>query len=379
MNIGIDIRPLMTKNKTGVGEYTFELLNAIFKLDTTNQYFLFSNAAKNLQRFLPRWQQPNVHFISTAYPNKILNFALAFGLININRLLPQPIDIWYSPNINFLSLDKNIKHILTIHDLSFELFPEFYTHKQVWWHKIIGSKKQAQTADKIIVPSENTKRDLVNYYRIEENKIQVIYPGVAEKFTTNSDELSRSKNLVIKKYNLPENFILFLGAIEPRKNIIGLIEAYEKLPTVLTEKYSLIIAGAAGWKNKIIYKKANFSKLRNKIKFLGYVADSDKPALYSLSNLFVFPSFYEGFGFPLIEAMHMSVPTIAANRSSLPEIAGQASYFINPNNICEITEAIKKILTDSNLKNLYIKRGLDLASKYTWWESAKEHLAIINR
>lgn len=378
MNIGIDIRPLMVKNKTGIGEYTFELLSAIFKEDKNNHYYLFSNSLKNLDKLLLNWQQPNVHYVHTSYPNKFLNFALAFGLIDINKLLPEQIDYWYSSNINFLSLDKQTKHILTIHDISFELFPEFYTPKQRAWHKLINPKKQCQQAKAIIVPSENTKRDLMEYYQLEENKIKVIYPGTSPKFDLSEDRLKSQKIIVQKKYGLPENSILFLGSIEPRKNILGLIKAFEKLPKNINEKYHLLIAGGSGWKNKFIYDYAGQSKLRNQIKFLGFIAEADKPALFTLGKIFVFPSFYEGFGFPVIEAMKMGTPVITSNCSSLPEIANDAAYFINPNDPSGLSVAIKFLIENQNLFIEYKKRGVELASKYTWENSAKNHLAVFN-
>ncbi len=376
MNIGIDIRPLMIKNKTGVGEYTFELLSSIFTEDKYNQYFLFSNSSKEIHNKFFSWDQPNIHYIHTRYPNKILNFALAFGLLDINKLLPEKIDHWYSPNLNFLSLDKNTKHTLTIHDISYEIFPEFYTFKQRIWHKIINPKKQCLLANTIVVPSENTKRDLVDYYQIDKEKIKVVYPGISPLFNLTEAQLKIQKTIIQKKYDLPENFILFLGSIEPRKNLLGLIKAFEKLPKEITDKFYLIIAGGSGWKNKNIYDYANRSKLRDHIKFLGYVAQADKPALYSLANLFVFPSFYEGFGFPVIEAMKIGTPVITSNCSSLPEIAKNSTYFINPNNFSDLSLAIKTLITNPKLYEQYLKRGLQTASNYSWKNSAKDHLNI---
>ena len=378
MNIGVDIRPLMVKNKTGIGEYTLELLSAIFKEDKINEYYLFSNSIKKLKTNLQIWNQPNVHYVHSPYPNKLLNFFLAFGFINIDQLLPTKIDCWYSPNMNFLSLGNIGKYILTIHDISFEIFPEFYTLKQLMWHKIINPKKQCQLANIIIVPSENTKRDLIEHYKIDKDKIKVIYPGLATKFDLSNNELTLQKSIVQKKYDLPENFIIFLGSIEPRKNIFSLIQAFEKLPTKLTEKYHLIIIGGSGWKNKIIYQIAERSKLHKQIKFLGFIADADKPALLSLSKLFIFPSFYEGFGFPVIEAMKMSVPVITSNRSSLPEISGNNAILINPNNISDLKNSIQSLLENDNLYQEYKKRGFETASKYAWENSAKAHLSIFN-
>jgi glycosyltransferase involved in cell wall biosynthesis len=372
MNIGVDIRSLMAKNRTGVGEYTLESLNAIFKLDKKNQYFLFYNSYKDLDKFIPQWEEPNVHYVSTRYSNKILNLALTTKILRLNRLLPDRIDYWYSPNINFLCLDKNVKHIITIHDLSFKIFPEFYTYKQRLWHLFTNPKKQCRQAALIIVPSENTKQDLIQHYQINEEKIKVIYPGISKKCSQIPS--AQNKIIVQKKYNLPENFILFLGSIEPRKNILGLIEAFEKLPAHLTDKYPLLIAGASGWKNHSIYEKAIKSKLKNQIKFLGYISKSDKSSLYSLAKLFIFPSFYEGFGFPVIEAMKIGTAVITSNRSSLPEICESSAYLIDPNNSYSLMLGIKNILENKTLREEYLKRGLMQASKYSWNDYAKNWL-----
>ncbi len=377
MNIGIDIRPLMTKNKTGVGEYTYELLSAVFKLDTKNQYYLFYNAVKNYNLKNLPWQQDNVHYIESRYPNKIFNLALTLKLIKIDQFIPVKIDCWYAPNLNFFNLSSTIPYILTIHDLSFKLFPEFYTAKQNFWHKIIGSKRQCQSAKLIIVPSANTKRDLMNYYEIPKEKIEVIYPGVNDNFSLTNPNLAADKTRVLNRYGLPENFILFLGSIEPRKNITTIIKAYEKLPLEITAKYSLIIVGAPGWKNKEIYDTATKSPLASNIKFIGYIAAEDKPIFYSLSSLFIFDSFYEGFGFPLIEAMRMGTPTIAANRASLPEITDNASYLVNPNKISDLSQAMKILLTDTELKNSYIKKGHAVAENYSWEKAAANWLTTI--
>jgi len=375
MNIGIDIRPLMEKNRTGVGEYTFSMLDAIFQLDKNNQYYLFYNSAKKNIK-LPDWQQDNIHFVKTNYPNKILNLAIILKIICLDNLLPEKIDCWYSPNINFFNLNKKIKKILTIHDLSFEIFPEFYTFKQRLWHWFVKPQQQCQQADLLIVPSENTKRDLSVYYKIDKQKIKVIYPGVADTFKELPS--GAQKSVVQKKYNLPENFILFLGSVEPRKNILGLIQAFEKLPDYLTDKYSLIIAGACGWKNRDIYNQALNSKLHNKIKFLGYIPEPEKPPLYSLASVFVFPSFYEGFGFPLLESMKMLCPTITSNRSSLPEITNNAAYLIDPNNTNSLISGIKILLEDNLVRDEYLKRGATLASNYSWDKSAKSLLKNIS-
>ena len=388
MNIGVDLRCLMTKNKTGVGEYTTELLSSVFDLDKTNQYFLFYNSAKDVTTLMPKWTGQNIHYVHTRWPNKLLNFCLLIlkrprldkMAIENCKLKIVNLDAWFSPNLNFSVLSPKTNSILTVHDLSFEFFPEFFTPRQRLWHKIIGPKKQCEHANIILTPSENTKRDIVNYYKIDSNKIKVIYPGLSSIFYHLSPifpELEEKKKQTKIKYNLPDNFILFLGTIEPRKNILGLIEAFEKSYSSLPLPYSLVIAGAPGWNNKKIYERAATSPLKERIKFIGYVESEDKPALYASASLFVYPSFYEGFGFPALEALASGVPVITTNRSSLPEITGPSAYLVNARYPGQLSEAITKLLTDQNLRERQIKNGLVQAEKFKWKKAAGEFLEVI--
>lgn len=377
MNIGIDIRPLMSSIRAGVGEYSYELLSAIFAMDKINDYYLFYNSKKDVSANIPKWHQDNIHYVHTSWPNKVFNACVSlFNWPKIDR--QQKLDYFFSPNLNFTALTKDLTHTLTVHDLSFELFPKFFTLKRQLWHKIIHPKRQCQLSKTIIVPSHNTKRDLVDIYHLKPQKIQVIYPGLSSIFDNiNPIELEKAKEKLRKKYFLPTNFILFLGTIEPRKNIIGLIESFEKASEKLPEEYTLIIAGGNGWKNKKIYNRASNSRLKNRIKFIGYLPSEDKPALYACASLFVYPSFYEGFGFPILEAMAMGTPVITSNRSSLPELADSSATLVNPNKNNEISSAIIQLLTGKNLARLQIKKGLETASKYSWKNTATTWLSLI--
>lgn len=385
--IGIDIRPLLTPMRTGVGEYTVELLNALFKIDNVNNYFLFLNSFHDLSKKPFFWNQTNVHFVSTHYPNKLFNTATTLThyprldkliIKKFQKKLSHPfqnLDIFFSPNLNFVSLSSTVKHVLTIHDLSFKFFPFFFSKKQQLWHKLIYPKIQCQKARLIFTPSENTKKDLISYLHINPEKIKVIYPGISSYF---EKELSDIKMAEVKKhYDLPNNFILFLGTIEPRKNILSLIKAFEIAQSFLPYPYQLIIAGGDGWKNKKIYEYLKCSFLKNHIKLIGYINPEDKPYLFKLASLFVYPSFYEGFGFPVLEAMASGVPTITSNRSSLPEITKNNAYLINPHYPSSIAEGIINIINNSHLKDRLIQKGLDQAKKFHWEKTAQEWLKII--
>src|SRR3989338_8960270 len=314
MRIGIDIRPLMSPFRTGVGEYTFELLNAVFEIDKINEYFLFYNSYADVSAHIPKWEQENVHYVVTEWPNKVFNSCVKlFGRPMLDKIIIGNwkleignLHTWFSPNLNFTALSPNVKHILTIHDLSFELYPEFYSPKQRLWHKIINPKKQCQRADLILTPSENTKRDVVECYGVNANKVKVVYPGLS---SLDWGEREEKKEKILNKYNLTNNYILFIGTVELRKNLLGLIEAFEQL---YNHKYSifnlhLIITGSEGYGFEKIMARANASPCKDRIHFLGYIPPEEKPALYASADLFIFPSFYEGFGFPVLEAMSAGV------------------------------------------------------------------------
>lgn len=377
MKIGIDIRPLMSPIRAGVGEYTHELLSAIFKLDKENQYWLFYNSHNDVFAHIPLWSGSNIHYVATKWPNKLFNISIKlFGWPKLDKLISRngKLDYFFSPNFNFTALTKETKNILTVHDLSFKFFPHFFSLKQRLWHWAINPKKQCEQSSFIVTPSENTRRDIINYYKISPEKIKVAGGGLSEIF----NKPTFDKQKIKQKYNLPNKFILCLGSVEQRKNIIGLIEAFEKFSETSPD-YSLVIAGSGhGWKNKKIYARALTSPLRNKIEFVGYVDAADKPSLYALSDLFVYPSFYEGFGFPVLEAMACSVPVITSDRSSLPEITENAAYLINPNHPAEIAAAMTKLISDAKLREHFIKKGLEQVKKFNWENVAKEWLKIIN-
>lgn len=389
MNIGIDINPLLTSPRTGVGEYTFELLNALFVLDKKNQYFLFSNSfSKNPDDEM--WDQKNVHFIHTRVPNKIFHLFMQLTrrpyideLIvkqyeKKNKVKIGHLDIFFSPNIGFSSLSQKCKKILTVHDLSFELFPDCFSLKMRLWHKLLRPKKQCTKAEIIFVPSENTKRDIVDIYNISPEKIHVLHLGQSEVFALPKEYSSDHLRLIKEKYHLPEKYILFLGTLEPRKNIENVIEAFslfqQEFPIPAGE-YTLVIAGTNGWKYKRIQKSIQKTK---QVKHIGYVFEEDKPILYTSAALFVYPSFYEGFGLPVLEAMGSGVPVITSNRSSLPEITSGAAYLVDPHSVEEIKTGMERILFSEGVSHNFVQKGLVQAQKFDWNQTAQKFLDLLN-
>lgn len=370
VKIGIDIRCLTEARYSGISEYTHNLLTHLLKIDQKNQYFLFYNSAK--QAKTPRFDFKNVTYKGFKYPNRIFNLGVRFlKFTEIDKLIGG-VDVFLTPSFLFTNLSKDCRKILVIHDLSFELYPEFFTFKKRLWHRLIGPKQLCQQADTIIAISQNTKNDVANIYGIDPSKIKAIYNGINEMYF---EPITEAEKLRVKnKYNLPDNYLFYLGNLEPRKNVGSLILAFEKLNQA---NLHLVIAGSPAWKYQKIYQRWQNSPLKDKIKFLGYVDASDKPALYALAKLFVYPSIYEGFGLPPLEAMACGTPVVTSFNSSLVEAVGNAGLLVDPNNYNELAEIIGQLLSDDKLQNFLRQRGLEWSQQFKWKKTAIEVLKII--
>jgi glycosyltransferase involved in cell wall biosynthesis len=408
MRIGIDIRTLMDTHYSGVAEYVLHLLHAIFKLEQENQrqenqqqqddqkqvefnqYYLFYNSAHDLSATMPKFDYPNVQVIGRRYPNKLLNYGLLKMLRRpkVNKLFNQDLDVFWMPHLNFIATEKNnnkskstankqTKNILTVHDLSFLRYPKFFSWRKNIWHKLINPKQLVKQFDIIVAISENTKRDLIELCNVPEEKILVILSAIDEQYKVLAENDLKLKR-VQQKFNLPDRFVLYLGTIEPRKNIESLIIAYEDFRHQ-HQNYTnikLVVAGGRGWKSKPIYKKIAQSKYKDDIILTGYVDNQDKVALYNLAEVLVYPSFYEGFGFQPLEAMACGAPVICSFSSSLPEVVGNAAILIDPYNSTQITQALEQVLLDTELKNSLIAKGKEQAAKFGWNEVAGEYLEL---
>ncbi len=381
MKIGIDIRTLMDAEYSGVPEYTLNLIKGIFALDKNNEYKLFYNSARDLSGQMPVFDYPNVQVLKFNYPNKIFNYLLEKTLRRpqVDKLLGG-VDLFWMPHLNFVSLSGACRSFLTIHDLSFWRYPEFFSLKKNIWHYLLNVRKLSKGFDKIIAVSENTKDDLMELLAVKEDKIEIIYPGVGEQYRQIRREDTACR-AVKDKYGLPEKFILYLGTLEPRKNVVGIIRAYDRLLRRQTElqDFELVLAGGQGWKSRDIFREKEKAKFKNNIKFLGYVAAGDKPGLYNLASLFCYPSFYEGFGLPPLEAMACGTPVITGFNSSLGEVAGEAALLVDADDINSITEAMRQIIMDNGLRNTLAARGPARAEKFRWSAAAAKYLVEFMR
>ena len=375
MRIGIDIRCFSKGKNTGVEEYTLNILEQLFELDKKNQYVLFLNSfhepnfdLKNFSRF------KNVKIKRFRYPNKLLNFCFWYLHWPYVDKMIGGADIFFMPNINFIALSKKTKLVLTIHDLSYEIFSETFSLKRRSWHHIINPRKLCQSAEKIIAVSESTKNDIVSRWRMPKEKVKVIYNGISADF----EQLDRNNPKLIEikeKYRLPFNFIFYLGTIEPRKNIPAIVMAYDhlrKLNNPQLNKYKLVIGGSKGWKTKNILSVMRNAKFTDDIIFISNITNEDKAAVYTMASLFVYPSFFEGFGIPVLEAMRCGVPTITSNTSSLPEVVDSGAIMIDPDKPDELYSAMKELLLNREFYADMQQKAMKQAVRFNWKASARE-------
>lgn len=371
MTCGIDIRVLARGTRTGVEEYTLNLLAHLLPQDQSIQYKLFYNAYHKIELNYPWLDLPNVTLSDFKIPNRALFVSARYGnWPKIDRLC-QGLDVYFNPHFFVAPVSASCQKVITFHDLSFEHFGQFLSLRKRLWHKfLMAPRQEAEKAERIIAVSQSTKQDLINLYQIEPAKIKVIYSGIGDKFKP-----AQADQNIKLKYNLPDKFILYFGTLEPRKNLIGLIKAFELLRT--RHQIQLVLAGSKGWLYENIFKTATQSKFSQDIFFTGFVAEEDKPALYNMAELFVYPSFFEGFGFPPLEAMACGIPTIVSHNSSLPEVVGQGAVMIDPYNIDELAWAMDIVLTDKAVRQNLKAKGMQQAKKFSWQRCAQETLEVL--
>jgi glycosyltransferase involved in cell wall biosynthesis len=286
-------------------------------------------------------------------------------------LRKEKIDLFHGA-MAVLPVLSGIPSVLTIHDLALELFPETM-HWKNWLPLKLFMKASARKADRIIAVSENTKKDLIKFYGIMPEQVKVIYLGVDKNFSFVKKE---NDDGVLRRYNLKPGYILNVGTLEPRKNIVRLLEAYRLIAADLSRAPQLVIAGGKGWLSEDINKRIDSLGLKAKVILTGYVPDDDLPSLYRGAALFVYPSLYEGFGLPPLEAMASGVPVVSSNTSAIPEVVGKAGLLVDPCRTDEIARAVIMALEDVGLRDRMKNEGLKRSGRFSWENTAKKTIAL---
>jgi glycosyltransferase involved in cell wall biosynthesis len=371
MNIAVDLRTLHPDQFSGVEIYTAQILEHVFRLDRKNHYRLFYSGMS--PKDFSYLDFINTTLVYKRLSNRLLNLSLKFSGRPAFENLIGDFDLLFLPNFSRYSIRPDHKLVVAVHDLSPLATPEFYHLKSRLWHRFLSIERTLRRADVICAVSEYTKQDIMRFCHIAEQKIQVIHPGIDHRvFRANlsQDRLREVRN----RYGLPGDFVLFINTIEPRKNLIGLIEAMERLDKPVT----LVIAGKMGWKYRKTMSKIKSSPRRRHIKYLGYIPEQDKPYIMKLARLLAYPSIYEGFGFQPLEAMAVGTPVLTSPVTSLPEIAGDASLMVDPYDNGSLAAGIQALLTDEPLRARLISRGLERVKLFDWDRSAARLLEIFD-
>jgi glycosyltransferase involved in cell wall biosynthesis len=286
----------------------------------------------------------------------------------------KKIDIFHGTNFTYTPIARG-KTVITIHDLAYMKYPET-TSERIYKHHSNWVPWSSRVCDRIIADSHQTKADIIELLGIPDEKINVIHLAADERFRPMPISEVQA---ILDKYRLPSKYILFVGTLEPRKNLLGLLKAYYALKQNSEYSEKLVIVGAKGWKYSSIFQWIRDNALLDDVIFTGFVDDGDLPALYNGATVFVLPSIYEGFGLPILEAMNCGIPVIASNRSSIPEVAGAAGILLDPEDYDVWAMEIQKMLTSLDHRKYYSALSLEQGKKFTWKRTAYETKQVYDK
>jgi glycosyltransferase involved in cell wall biosynthesis len=364
MRIGVDAR-LVYHQPAGISRYTGHLLQAMAELDSEDEFVVFQHRKHKV----PLIQAPNFRRATLVAPvhHRLEQVALALELYRF------PLDLLHSTDF-IPPLYAPHKSVITVHDLAFLHYPHFLTKESAAYYGMID--RAVVRANHIIVPSEHTRQDLIAQMGVPADKVSVIYEAANPSFVPLP--VAPTRREIAAKYGIPETYIFSVGTIEPRKNIIGLLQAFACLRDKygLSQGVGLVIAGSKGWLYEETLEMVRTLKLTTSTFFLGRVPDDDLHKLYVGARAHIHPALYEGFGLPPLEAMACGTPTIVSNVSSLPEVVGDAALLVNPRGTEEIAVAMHRLLTDADLHAELSEKGLQRARTFRWEKAAQRTLEV---
>lgn len=373
-HIGIDISRLSVAHRTGTEHYSYELLSALARHDHRNRYTLYCNRPPATLPLLP----PNFTLRTIPFPRLWTHLRLSA------EMQRHPPDVLFVPS-HVIPLVHPPRAIVTIHDLGYLAFPETHPFaRRLELH--LTTLWSTRAASGIIAISQATRADLISHYLVPPAKVRVIHHGLAPRFQPVQDRYTLVATCA--RYGIgqtrhadPLPYLLYVGTVQPRKNLARLIDAFAQViqngTPALPGPVQLVIAGKKGWLTQTIEQRAAAVGIADQVHFTGYVSDADLPALLSGALAFVFPSLYEGFGMPILEAMACGTPVLTSTTSSLPEVAGDAALLVDPQDTCAIARALSRLLDDAALRDQLRSRGLAHAAHFTWDRCAVETLRML--
>jgi glycosyltransferase involved in cell wall biosynthesis len=379
MRIGVDYSAAVWQG-AGIGRYCRALVGALLQLDQENEYVLlyprgFPGRPAPLREHLQRLRREHPRLGLRSLPLDDHWTAVLWHRLR----LPLPIelfcgrlDLFYSPDF-VLPPQRHGRRILTTHDLAFHVYPECAVPSLRWYQHGAVSRSVAR-ADLVLADSECTRQDLVRFLQVPAERIEVLHLGVEPAFRPLEDR--GLLEAVRARYALPERFLLTVGTIEPRKNLPRLFAALAGLPE--SQRLPLVVAGRPGWLYQESYAAVERLGLPPWVRFLGFVPDADLPALYNLALALVYPSLYEGFGLPPLEAMACGTPVLTSNVSSLPEVVDRAAVLVDPGDVAAIGTGLARLLTDAGLRDGLRAAGLQRARAFTWEKAAQRLLSVFS-
>ena len=373
MRIGFDGKRAV-QNFTGLGNYSRYIVDILCQFYPENEYVLYAPKKrdnKRLDMLTEKYPQLHLSYPAASFWRKFSSLWRIFGITH--QLEKENASIFHGLS-NELPLNihkSDIKSVVTIHDLIFLRYPQYYhfIDRKIYTYKF---RKACENADKIIAVSECTKRDIIQYFHIPTDKIEVVYQGCDPVFERPID--NKKKEEVCAKYQLPARYILNVGSIEERKNALLIVQALAQLP----QDIHLVIVGRRTTYTKKIECFINEHSLASRVHLMHNIPFGDLPAIYQSAEVFVYPSHFEGFGIPIIEALHSGVPVVAATGSCLEEAGGPDSIYVNPNNVDETIQAFKEILSNPSKKKLMIEKGKAFVKRFAAENHATQIINIYN-
>ena len=374
----LDATPIRDK-PSGVGVYTLNLIKGLDQLQESENFKLDIYFQPTFKNWLSRNFSPN-ELIKTYSPHCL---PIPVTVTNALMKFPNPLLAYFSRSLDrpdivhgtdhFVYPNPKSRNIMTIHDLTFVKYPDYVpTIVKTYLDRI---KNCLKFTDAIITFSENTKRDLVELLKIDPDKIYITYQASRyHKDYLTDQQIADLKISISYDFNKP--YFLFVSTLEPRKNVIGLIDAFNYLKQNYKIEHQLVLIGQTGWKYQPILEAINQSPYRAEIHHLNYLTDDLVALFYSQAEAFIYPSFYEGFGLPVLEAMTLGAPVITSNTSSLPEVTGDSALLINPNHSMELADAMLNLIRDRVLRDNLIVKGKEQASKFSWEKTAQVTLNV---